>query len=126
MTAAPRRHAPVTVPPAGLTVETGPQQRCPRCDAEVLASLRVPHGWTNARGVQVRGSRHLIVCARCDADDPVAGPIVTFFTVHAEATASTVDQLAVLLRRWVTAAQGREVDEAAVDAEAEAFYRGEL
>ncbi|WP_345432058.1 DUF6300 family protein [Actinoallomurus vinaceus] len=111
---------------AGLAVESSPERCCPRCDAEVLASLRVPHGWTNTHGVQVRGFRELIVCARCDADDPAAGPIVTFFTVHAEASDANIGQLAVLLGRWVAAAQARRVDEAAVDAEAEAYFRGEL
>jgi Family of unknown function (DUF6300) len=109
-----------------VDVLTDAGRECPRCGGEVLAALRVPNGWQGGRGQQVRGTTEVLLCARCDQDDPITGPVVTFFAVHERATAETAGQLAVLLRRWAAGAVPPQVDEAALDAEAEAWYRGEL
>ncbi|MEU0567533.1 DUF6300 family protein [Nonomuraea sp. NPDC005983] len=100
---------------------------CPRCHGgDVLAVLRVPHGWTTARGNQVQGSAEVLLCARCDADGPVTGPIVAYFAVHELVSPETLDELASLLRDWIDRAKPPELDENALAAEVEAWYRGDL
>lgn len=74
-----------------VVLATTPGRACPRCGGEVLATLR-------------HGARDVFLCERCDRDDPVTGPVVTFFTVHERVTEETADQLAVLLRRWADSA----------------------
>ncbi|MEV0387808.1 DUF6300 family protein [Nonomuraea sp. NPDC050643] len=76
--------------------------RCPRCRAdEVLAVARLPHTWTNASGGQVRGLREVLLCARCDAGDPLAGPVVACFARHSRPGPEHAAGLAAALRRWV-------------------------
>ncbi|MFI7643052.1 DUF6300 family protein [Nonomuraea sp. NPDC049400] len=100
---------------------------CPRCrTGDVLAALRLQHTWTNASGSQVRGTSEVLVCARCDAGDPLTGPIVTYFTVHGSARPEDAAQLAGYLLRWVERARPPKPDEDALNAEAEAWRRGEL
>ncbi|MGV9309729.1 MULTISPECIES: DUF6300 family protein [unclassified Nonomuraea] len=100
---------------------------CPRCRADsVLAVLRRPHAWTNTSGNPVRGHSDVLLCARCDADDPLTGPIITYFAVHGSARPENVGQLARLLLRWVDRARPPAPDEKALRAEAEAWRRGEL
>ncbi|MEU8108688.1 DUF6300 family protein [Nonomuraea muscovyensis] len=56
---------------------------CPHCGiGDVLAVLRLSHTWTNASGGLVSGVSDVLLCGRCDAADPVAGPVVTYFAVH--------------------------------------------
>jgi Family of unknown function (DUF6300) len=100
---------------------------CRRCrTGEVLAVLRLPHTWTNASGGRVRGRSELPVCARCDAGDPATGPIVACLTVHATVRPENVAALARLLRRWAERARPPRPDVNALNAEAEAWYRGDL
>ncbi|GLX02049.1 hypothetical protein Misp02_61350 [Microtetraspora sp. NBRC 16547] len=66
------------------------------------------------------------MCARCDAGDPLTGPIVTYFAVHESAQPEDAALLARLLRRWIDQARPPKPDEDVLDAEAEAWYRGDL
>ncbi|MBB6551057.1 DUF6300 family protein [Nonomuraea rubra] len=95
---------------------------CPRCTGEVLAVLRLPHTWTNASGRPVRGHGEVLLCARCDAGDPLA----TYFAVHGTARPEHAALLARLLRQWLDRVRPRAPDEDALRAEAEAWRRGEL
>jgi Family of unknown function (DUF6300) len=96
---------------------------CPRCrTGEVLAVLRLPHTWANASGNPVRGVSEVLLCARCDAADP----IVTYFTVHGSARLEDVPVLARLLRHWLARARPPAPDEHTLLSEAEAWRRGEL
>ncbi|MCW2947766.1 MAG: hypothetical protein JWR24_4483 [Actinoallomurus sp.] len=113
--------------PNGLTLLAEPGRACPVCGGEILAALQVPNGWTIEQGRQVRGHTEVLLCERCDREDPVTGPIVVFFTVHAQlTTADHVDELAALLQRWADHAAPRPLDEEALAAEVDAWYRGEL
>ncbi|MEO3795504.1 DUF6300 family protein [Nonomuraea sp. B10E15] len=104
-----------------------PSAACPRCrTGEVLAVLRVPHGWTNASGRPVRGVREVVLCARCDAGHPVAGPLVAYLIVHEEVEPAQLAGLAPLLRRWMDGARPSALDEHALRAEIEAWRRGDL
>ncbi|MET7329698.1 DUF6300 family protein [Nonomuraea sp. NPDC005650] len=100
---------------------------CPRCRAgDVLAVLRLPHTWTNASGHEVRGVSEVLLCARCDAGDPAAGPVVTYFAVHGSVRPEHADRLARALRHWIDRARPPRPDEDALRAETEAWRRGEL
>ncbi|MFG3423734.1 DUF6300 family protein [Micromonospora sp. NPDC048063] len=100
---------------------------CHRCGTDnVLAVLHLPHTWTNTSGNQVPVVSKYVLCARCDADDPLTGPIVTHFTVQRTAQPEDVAQLARDLLRWIGQARPAIPDENALKAEVDAWYRGEL
>ncbi|GAA4521529.1 MULTISPECIES: DUF6300 family protein [Nonomuraea] len=91
---------------------------CPRCrTGDVLAVLRLPHIWTNASGNEVRGISEVLLCARCDAGDP----LVASFTPPYDP-----DRFVRALLGKAAGARPPEPDEHALRAEAEAWYRGEL
>ncbi|MGI8445710.1 MAG: DUF6300 family protein [Streptosporangiaceae bacterium] len=122
MTAQPARRSGPDI----ALARTGEPQPCPRCGGEGLLSARVPHGWLNNRGTAVRGSQVIVLCPRCNADDPEAGPLILFFAVHGQVTRETTEEFASLLRNWAGQAQAAGVDQAALEAELQAWHRGEL
>jgi hypothetical protein len=109
-----------------MLAQTKELSPCPRCGGEGLLSARVPHGWYNNRGTAVRGTAEVILCPRCDASDPLAGPLVLFFAVHGQVTDETTGEFAALLRRWASKAQVPATDQAALEGERQAWHRGEL
>ncbi|MFI0418118.1 DUF6300 family protein [Spongiactinospora sp. 9N601] len=101
--------------------------RCPRCrTGDVLAVLRLPRTWTNASGNRVRGLGEVLLCAHCDAADPLTGPIVAYFAVNRSVRRQDVTTLARLLRHWIDHARPPRPDMPALDAESDAWHRGEL
>jgi hypothetical protein len=66
------------------------------------------------------------LCADCDADDSHAGPLITFFHVHGQVTAETLNEAADLIRRWAESIAITPADPAAVNREHEAWRQGEL
>ncbi|MFB9833642.1 DUF6300 family protein [Actinoallomurus acaciae] len=93
---------------------------CPRCRVgDVLAVLRLPHTWANASGGRVRGISEVLLCARCDADEPLTRH-------HGSVRPQDADEFARDLLRWIDRARPPKPDEKALEAEAEAWYRGEL
>lgn len=122
----------MTAQPAGpgkvdiMLARTGDQPPCPRCGRDGLLSAQVPHGWRNTRGTMVRGTRVVVLCPRCDAGDPAAGPLVLFFAVHGHVTGETTEEFASLLRNWASQAKAPEVDQDALEAELQAWRCGEL
>ncbi|SEH01193.1 hypothetical protein SAMN05444920_119123 [Nonomuraea solani] len=71
---------------------------CPRCRTDsVLAVLRLPATWANQAG----GAREVVLCARCDAGDPV----VAYFAAHGTVRPEGVDELARLLLDWIDRAR---------------------
>ncbi|TDE58855.1 hypothetical protein E1295_04435 [Nonomuraea mesophila] len=104
-----------------------PGAACPRCrTGEVLAVVRVPHGWTNASGRPVMGVGEVLLCGRCDAGRPVTGPLVAYLTAHESVGPAELDDLAPLLRRWMDGVRAPAPDERALQAETEAWRRGDL
>jgi hypothetical protein len=116
----------MTGEPPGLDLVTVPGRACPVCGGEILAALKVPHGWTNTHGKPVNGTAEVLLCENCDRDDPITGPIVLFFAVHGQVTADHTGELVGLLKRWAGHAAVRRVDERALAAEVEAWHRGDL
>lgn len=88
--------------------------------------MRVPHGWLTGQGTEVRGTTDIQLCARCDVGDPITGPIAAFFAVHEVATVQSAGLLARLIRRWAENARAPRVDQATLNAEIDAWYRGDL
>lgn len=89
-------------------------------------SARVPHGWTNESGAEVTGHTVVVLCASCDADSPSAAPLITWLHVHGSVSIDAADQFLGLVVRWARALEPPKLDEAALDAEIEAWRRGEL
>lgn len=73
-----------------------------------------------------RGTRVVVLCPRCDAGDPAACPLILFFAVHGQVTGETAEEFAALLRGWASQAQAPDVDLDVLEAELQAWRRGEL
>ena len=116
----------MTTEPDGLDLVTEPGRACPVCGGEILAALQVPNGWTTGQGRQVRGVSEVLLCEQCDREDPVTGPIVVFFTVHEQVSTETASQLAGLLQHWADHSTARRLDMEALNAEVDAWHRGDL
>jgi|ERR1022692_740683 hypothetical protein len=104
---------------------TGPPPGCPRCGGEGLLSATVPAHWPGGQGAGADDTREVVLCPRCDADDPAAAPLVLFFAVHGQITAATTEEFAALLRRWA-GRQRAPADQVAFERELQAWRRGEL
>jgi|SRR5580658_10169283 hypothetical protein len=107
-------------------VQVSAQPSCPRCGGEGLLSAQVPEGGRNNRGQPAWGSRVIVLCSRCDADDPAAGALVLFSAIHDSITDDIAEEFAFLLRNWASQALVPDVDLEALEAELEAWHRGEL
>lgn len=113
--------------PQGIEVlsgDTGPC--CPRCGQEGLLSARVPHGWERASGARTDGTTIVVLCPSCDAGHPQAGALITFFAVHGHITEDTLTECANLLRAWAESVRLPTLDLAVLDAEMDAWRRGDL
>jgi hypothetical protein len=97
-----------------IEVNTGPGQGCPRCGNVVLLSA------VNAYG------RGIIVCEKCDAEDPWAGPIIRYFQARGRLQADSLEVFADLVMDWMKNAMPPEFDHAGWEAEYHAWQRGEL
>lgn len=92
----------------------GPGQACPQCRGVLLLS-----------GTDEKG-RMIALCEECDVNDEAAKPLITFFQVHQRVDGDNLEEFADLLRLWAATVQPRTVDLAALEAEYEAWRRGEL
>ncbi|WP_173525342.1 DUF6300 family protein [Nonomuraea antri] len=100
---------------------------CPRCRAAaVVAVVRLPHVWTNASGHAFRVVSEVLLCTRCDAGDQAAAPVLACFAADGSLRPESAERLAPGLRRWAARARPPRPAAHAVDAEAEAWARGEL
>jgi hypothetical protein len=99
---------------------------CGRCGGEGLLGAKVPHQAPGRHGTGLRCIRGITLCARCDADDPWAAPLILFFAVHGQITDESEAEFETLLRTWVGHARVPDVDLAALDREIDAWHRGEL
>ncbi len=99
--------------------------RCPRCGGDGLAAARVPHSVQTARG-PVLGYHRFVLCSGCDADNPAAGGLITFFHVHDQVSAPTEQEFTALLTRWAASLMVPVVDPQIWEAEYQAWLRGEL
>ncbi len=114
--------------PAALDIQiaqTGETPCCPRCGGEGLLSARMPPGWRGGNGSAADGTAEVVLCPRCDADDPGAAPLVLFFAVHGEVTGPTTEEFAALLRGWASRRR-TPVDQVALERDLQAWRRGEL
>lgn len=100
--------------------------RCARCGQEGLLSARIPHGWERGDGLRVNGTTIVVLCPTCDAGNSDAGALITFFAVHERVTENTLTEFANLLQRWAASIEMPTIDIAALDAEVDAWRRGDL
>jgi hypothetical protein len=99
---------------------------CPYCNGIALLTADVPHGWTRPDGSITRGTIPVLLCPACDADKPGAGPLITYFNVHGQVDAETVEECAVLIQAWVDDITIPPLDLAKLDQEIRAWHRGDL
>lgn len=84
-----------------MEVETG-DVLCHRCEGPALLSVLVPHRMQLPSGGEATGRRTVVLCPRCDRDDPAAQGVLAFFTVHERITHETVESAGAVLREWIT------------------------
>ena len=89
-------------------------------------SARIPHGWDNPDGSRTDGTLPVVLCATCDAGDPTAGALITFFHVHEYITPDLLHECADLIQRWASNITIPPVDLDALDAETRAWQHGDL
>jgi hypothetical protein len=117
---APRPHRAVSVR------VRNDQPCCPRCGQHPLLSADVPHGWDNPGRPQTTGTIPVALCGYCDADDPKAGPLITYFHVHGQVDAANMTEFAALAQAWADSITIPPVDVSALDEEIRAWEQGEL
>lgn len=99
---------------------------CRRCEGEGILSARLPYGWSNTKGHHVPGVVTVVLCQRCDLNDPAAGALITWFTVHGELTPANLEAAAPLIQAWANTLTPPAFDQLAFDADLEAWRQGEL
>ncbi|MEU9019267.1 DUF6300 family protein [Actinomadura sp. NPDC048394] len=99
---------------------------CPSCGESGLLSARVPHDIKRPDGHIIHGTTQVVLCQTCDASAPAAGALITYFHVHGTIDTDTIDQAADLIGAWVNSIYIPPPDIDQIDAEAEAWRRGEL
>jgi hypothetical protein len=102
------------------------QPCCPRCGQQALMCAYVPHGWDNEDGAATRGTIPVVLCAQCNAGEPEAGALITFFHVHGEVDASAVIEFASLAQAWVASITIPPVDMDRLNAEIRAWQENDL
>jgi hypothetical protein len=68
----------------------------------------------------------VVLCPSCDADHPTGGPLITFVLVHGCVDDDTINQAAERIAAWVESISVPAPDVGQIDAETEAWYRGDL
>ena len=81
-------------------IEVRPHLPCPRCDGELLFSVRHPvqEAWG---GIPVRGCRTATLCPHCHKDAPEAQGLLAFFAVHERITEHTLRDVTGVLQEWL-------------------------
>jgi hypothetical protein len=113
-------HRPVTV---RITQD---QPCCPRCGAAGLLTAGVPHGWVNPDGTATSGVIPVVLCASCDANEPGAAPLITYFHVHGQVDAASVAECAALIQGWADSLTVAPLDQVQLEEEIRAWQRGDL
>lgn len=94
---------------------------CHRCGGDLYLAAVVPHP-------TMPGSRVLVLCPRCDANDPVAQELLAWFAVHGPLNAQDVATVQPVAFRWWAMKQAEEpgVPESQIVDDIEAWRRGEF
>lgn len=105
---------------------TQQQAACPRCGTPALLFADVPHGWTSPDGSVTRGTIPVVLCPACDADEPGAAALITYFNVHGQVDAGSVQECAALIQAWVDSITIPPLDETRLNEEIRVWQQGEL
>lgn len=99
---------------------------CVRCGGPGLMACSLPQPPASAAG-----ERTHVLCEHCDIDDPAAGALVAFMTVHVPVPPQRAGELASFVHGWVASLapcpdQEARPDREAPDAEWEAYRLGDF
>lgn len=83
-----------------VEIETGDVQ-CHRCQQPALLSAGIPHRMQLPGGTWAAGRRTVVLCPRCDWNDPAAQGVLAFFTLYEQIDQGTVESAGKLLRQWI-------------------------
>jgi hypothetical protein len=87
---------------------------------------KVPHGWTDPHGSITAGTLPVIICEQCDAGQPHAAALITYFHVHGQVTSDTITEFAALAQAWADSITIPPLDHQQLDAEIRAWRDGTL
>jgi hypothetical protein len=113
-------HGPVEV------ILSSDSPECGRCGREGILSARIPHDPTNARNESVKEFAAIVLCQGCDISQPEAGALIAWFTVNAKIDSENLIQAAELIHAWASVARVPPLNEAALEAEIQAWWEGGL
>ncbi len=99
---------------------------CRRCDGPGLLQVRYPKSWTGEHGQQVRGFGERVLCQGCDQGDPAAAELLALFAVDDKLDFENLGTFTELAHSWTEVVSQRTPDLDQLEAEAEAWRRGEL
>jgi hypothetical protein len=71
------------------------------------------------------GSQLLVLCPRCDADDPAATELLAWFAIYSAVGSFDVAELETIATRWVSAVQARPTGVGDLADDVEAWRRGD-
>lgn len=101
-------------------VEIGGPLPCERCCLRIgLLSASIPRAG-------VEGRHTVVLCPSCDADDPAAGPIITFFVVHERISDENVGEFSRLALAWTAQLQPPAYNEQAFEADIASWRTGDF
>jgi hypothetical protein len=119
--------SPPTQPSRPVTVRlTRDEASCLRCGTIALLTAGMPHGLTEQDGTVTRSTIPVLLCPVCDTDKPSAAPLITYFNVHGQVDAGTIEECAALIQAWVDSIAVPPLDHAQLDEEIRAWHQGDL
>lgn len=95
-----------------------PLHPCHRCGGELYLAVTAPHP-------TMPGDRLMVLCPQCDADDPDAQELLAWFAIYSVVDTSDLADLEVRVGHWVAAMQERPTGVYDLDADVEAWHRGD-
>ncbi|WP_104860753.1 MULTISPECIES: DUF6300 family protein [unclassified Streptomyces] len=99
---------------------------CARCGSATLFQAEFPHSWKNASDQEVTGIRAVVLCPACDRGEPSADALLALFSVDGQLTEKNLTVFNDLATAWIDVVRSKSVDMKDLDAEHEAWRRGEL
>ncbi|MFE5596868.1 DUF6300 family protein [Streptomyces sp. NPDC056549] len=97
-----------------------------QCTGEPLLRAEFPHTWRNAAGEEVTGVRAAVLCPQCDRGEPATDALLALFTLDRQLGEEELLALTDRIAAWVNTLRTKSVDIKHLDAEFEAWCRGEL
>ncbi len=84
-----------------IEVQASNNLACPLCHGPAYFAARIPHSMRLSHGGTVHGRRTVVLCPRCDRDNPATNDLLAFFVFHERITRDNVAQAAPLIEGWL-------------------------